>query len=194
MLADEDLRRLSRDELEDLRRRLTQVAADMPSLSAGNQRRSRFVVIVTIATLGLIPWVIALAVTLPKHYIAGHWTLTGVGFDLGLLASLGLTAYLAWRRRQAVIGFAFLSAAMLTCDAWFDITTSSGKADVAASIASAALVELPLAAMLFAVAHQLLSAATDQARGSARVRTARARPFATPLFGVSDRAPNRARS
>jgi hypothetical protein len=76
MLADDDLRRLSRDELEDLRRRLAQVAGDMPSLSAGSERRRRFVVIMTIATLGLIPWVIVLAVTLPKHYIAGHWTLT----------------------------------------------------------------------------------------------------------------------
>jgi hypothetical protein len=104
MLSDDDLRSLSRDELDDLRRRLTHVAGDMPSLTAGNQRRRRFVVVMTIATLGLIPWVIVLAVTLPKHYIAGHWTLTWVGFDLGLLTSLGLTAYMAWRRRQAVIG------------------------------------------------------------------------------------------
>src|SRR5450755_3430463 len=149
MLGDDELRSLSRGELEDLRQRLAQVAADMPSLSAGNRRRRRFVVIMTIATVGLIPWVIVLAVTLPKHYIAGHWTLTWVGFDLALLTSLGLTAYSAWHRRQAVIGFAFFSAAMLTCDAWFDITTSTGPIDVATSIASAALLELPLAAMLF---------------------------------------------
>jgi len=186
MLSDDDLQSLSRDELADLRRRLAHVAGDMPSLTAGNQRRRRFVVVVTIATLGLIPWVIGLAVTLPKHYIAGHWTLTWVGFDIGLLTSLGLTAYMAWRRRQAVIGFAFLSAAMLTCDAWFDITTSSGTVDVVTSIASAALVELPLAAMLFAVAHQLLSAATDQARRSHDGNTT-TWSFKTPLFGLSDR-------
>jgi hypothetical protein len=186
MLSDDDLRSLSRDELDDLRRRLTHVAGDMPSLTAGNQRRRRFVVVMTIATLGLVPWVIVLAVTLPKHYIAGHWTLTWVGFDLGLLTSLGLTAYSAWRRRQTAIGFAFLSAAMLTCDAWFDITTSSGTADVVTSIASAAVVELPLAVMLFAVAHQLLSAATEQARRSLQGNTP-ARVFKTPLFGVSDR-------
>jgi hypothetical protein len=194
MLSDDDLRSLSKDDLEDLMRRLASVAGDLPSLTAGNRRRRRFVVIMTIATLGLIPWVIVLAVTLPKHYIAGHWTLTWVGFDVGLLASLGLTAYSAWRRRQAVIGFAFLSAAMLTCDAWFDITTSSGTVDIVVAIVSAVLVELPLACMLFAVAHQLLAAATAQAHRSDRGSPMPSRSFKTPLFGVSGRAPNRARS
>src|SRR5665213_1382916 len=194
MLTDDDLRSLSRDELEDLRRRLAHAAGDMPSLTADNKRRRRFVVIMAVATLGLIPWVIVLGVTLPKQYVAGHWTLTWVGFDLGLLTSLGLTAYLAWRRRQAVIGVAFLSAAMLTCDAWFDITTSSGPVDVATSIASAALVELPLAAMLFAVAHQLVAAATDHAHRLDRGGTSAPKSFKTPLFGVSEQPPSRARS
>jgi len=194
MLSDDDLRSLSKDDLEDLMRRLASVAGDLPSLTAGNRRRRRFVVIMTIATLGLIPWVIVLAVTLPKHYIAGHWTLTWVGFDLGLLTSLGLTSYFAWRRRQAVIALAFISAAILTCDAWSDITTSSGTVDVVVAIVFAVLVELPLACMLFAVAHQLLAAATAQARRSDRGSPMPSGSFKTPLFGVSDRAPNRARS
>jgi hypothetical protein len=190
MLSDEDLRSLSRDELDDLRRRLAHAAGDMPSLTSGNQRRRRFVVVMTVATLGLIPWVIVLAVTLPKHYIAGHWTLTWVGFDLALLTSLGLTAYSAWRRRQAVIGFAFLSAAMLTCDAWFDITTSTGPVDVVTSMASAALVELPLAAMLFAVAYQLVSAATNHAHRLDRGNATPQKSSKTPLFGVSEQPPS----
>jgi hypothetical protein len=194
MLSDDDLRSMSKDDLEDLRRRLGHAARDLPSLTAGNQRRHRFVVIMTLATLGLIPWVIVLAVTLPKHYIAGHWTLTWVGFDLGLLVSLGLTAYFAWRRRQAVIGLATISAAMLTCDAWFDITTSSGTIDVVVAVASAALLELPLAVILFAVAHQLLGAATDQARKSDRGSAVPSGWRRTPLFGVSDRPRSRTRS
>ena len=185
MLSDDDLRSLSKDDLDDLKRRLAHVAGDLPSLTAGNQRRRRFVVVVTIAALALIPWVIVLAVTLPKHYIAGHWTLTWVGFDLGLLASLGLTAYFAWRRRQAVIGLALISAVLLTCDAWFDITTSSGSVDVVVAVVSAALVELPLAGMLFAVAHQLLAATSAQARGSHGGRTGLAASFKAPLLGVS---------
>jgi hypothetical protein len=193
MLSDDDLRSMSKDDLEDLLRRLASVAGDLPSLTAGNRRRRRFVVIMTIATLGLIPWVIVLAVTLPKHYIAGHWTLTWVGFDLGLLTSLGLTAYFAWRRRRAVIALAFTSAAILTCDAWFDITTSSGTVDVVVAIVSAVLVELPLAGMLYVVAHQLLAAATAQARRSDRGSATTTRSFRTPLFGVSD-GPARTRS
>jgi hypothetical protein len=41
------------NELEDLRRRLAHAAGDMPSLTADNKRRSRFVVIMAVATLGL---------------------------------------------------------------------------------------------------------------------------------------------
>jgi hypothetical protein len=190
MLSDDELRSLSKDELDDLRRRLAQAARDMPSLTAGNERRRRFVAIMTIATLVLIPWVIVLAVTLPKRYIAGHWTLTWVGFDLGLLTSLGLTAYFAWRRQQPVIVLALMSAALLTCDAWFDITTSTGTLDVVVAAASAALVELPLAAMLLAVAHQLLRAATDQARRSDAAGKVPSGSFKTPLFGVSDSPPS----
>lgn len=189
MFSDDDLQALSKDEIDDLRQRLAQVAGDLPSLTAGYERRRRFVAIMTISTLGLIPWVLALAVTLPKHYIAGHWTLTWVGFDLGLLTSLGLTAYLAWRRRQAVIGLAFISAAALTCDAWFDITTSSGTIDVTVAIISAALLELPLAAMLLTVGHQLVRAATDQARKSAPGSRPPTGLFTTPLFGVPERRP-----
>jgi len=194
MLSDDELRGLSKDELDELRWRLAQAARDMPSLTAGNERRRRFVVIMTIATLGLIPWVIVLAATLPKHYIAGHWTLTWVGFDLGLLTSLGLTAYFAWRRRQAVIVLALISAALLTCDAWFDITTSTGTLDVVVAVVSAGLVELPLAAMLLAVAHQLLRAATDEAHRSERASKVPPGSLRTPLFGVSDNPPPRVHS
>ena len=185
MLSDDDLRSLSKDDLDDLRRRAAHVAGDLPSLTAGNQRRRRFVIIMTIATLGLIPWVIVLAVTLPKHYVAGHWTLTWVGFDLALLMSLGLTAYFAWRRQQAVIGLALISGVLLSCDAWFDITTSSGTVDVVVAVASAALLELPLAAMLFVVAHQLLSAASAQAHRSHGGDPDESGSFTSPLFGVS---------
>jgi hypothetical protein len=189
MFSDDDLRTLSKDEIDDLQQRLAQVVGDLPSLTAGNEKRRRFVAIMTISTLGLIPWVIALAVTLPKHYIAGHWTLTWVGFDLGLLTSLGLTAYLAWRRRQAVIGLTFICAAALTCDAWFDITTSSGTIDVTVAIISAALLELPLAAMLLTVGHHLVRAATDQARTSELGSPPPTGWFTAPLFGVPERPP-----
>ena len=45
-----------------------------------------------------------------------------------------------------MIVLAFMASALLICDAWFDITTSSGTADVSVAVASAMLLELPLAA------------------------------------------------
>jgi hypothetical protein len=183
---EDELRRMSKEELADLSRSLANVTADLPSLSSGDQRRRRFVIITTIATLGLIPWVILLAVTLPKHYIVGHWTLTWVGFDIGLLTALGLTAYLAWRRRQAVIVLAFIASVLLTCDAWFDITTSSGTADVAVAVVSAVLVELPLAALLFAVAYHLLGLALSRSRIAQDLTGAPKGLFKVTLFGVPD--------
>jgi hypothetical protein len=187
---EDDLRRLSEEELAELSRSLANVTADIPSLSAGDQRRRRFVALTTIATLGLIPWVILLAVTLPKHYVVGHWTLTWVGFDIGLVAVLGLTAYLAWRRRQAVIVLSFIASVLLTCDAWFDITTSSGTANVALALASALLVELPLAAWLFAVAYRLLGLVVSRPQPAQEPNAPQGFLKAT-LFGVPPRARNK---
>ena len=113
-------------------------------------------VLLTCASVGLIPWIVLLAITLPPRYVAGHWTLTWVGFDVLLLGGLALTAWLAWRRRQAVIITALTTATLLACDAWFDITTASGRADALIAIASALLLELPLATLLFAMAYHLL--------------------------------------
>jgi hypothetical protein len=52
-----------------------------------------------------------------------------------------------------VVIFAFTTATLLSCDAWFDVTTASGRADMFTAIASALLLELPLAALLFALSH-----------------------------------------
>ena len=85
------------------------------------------------------------ALRLDPHNAAAHNNL-----------GLALTAWFAWRRRQAVVITAFITGTLLTCDAWFDITTASGSLDRITAIASAVLLELPLATLLFAVASHLL--------------------------------------
>ena len=60
-------------------------------------------IVVVIASVLMIPWVAALALTLPPRYLAGHWRATWVGFDLALAAALALTAWAALRRRQVVV-------------------------------------------------------------------------------------------
>lgn len=89
-----------------------------------------------------------LAGRLPQQYTAAHWTLTWVGFDVGLGGCLAVAAWTAWRRPELFVSAATVTAALLGADAWFDVTTSAGGFDTAVSVGSAVLVELPLAALL----------------------------------------------
>lgn len=184
MISEDTLRQMSLEDRAALSRRLAALSAELPSLRAGDQRRKRLIVLLTGASVGLIPWIVLLAVTLPHRYVAGHWRLTWVGFDIILLGFLALTAWLAWRRRQAVVITAFITATLLTCDAWFDITTASGRADTLLAIASAVLLELPLAALLFAVAHHLLHFTVHRAQAGQGIVDAPSALFTLPLFGV----------
>ncbi len=87
-----------------------------------------------------VPWTIYLSLTLHTY------RLTWVGFDVLLTAALLATAYAAWRRHPLVGLLAAATAALLVVDAWFDVTLSAGPERTGA-ILSAALVELPLAAL-----------------------------------------------
>jgi hypothetical protein len=184
MISDDTLRQMSREDRAALGRSLAAIEGELPSLSAGDERRRRFVVLLTGASVGLIPWIVLLALTLPHRYIAGHWRLTWVGFDIVLLGGLALTAWFAWRRRQAVVIAAFTTATLLTCDAWFDITTASGRFDTITAIASALILELPLAAMLFAVAYHLLHLMARRAQGAPGFLDAPSGLHKLPLFGM----------
>ncbi|WP_327004030.1 hypothetical protein OHA72_54780 [Dactylosporangium sp. NBC_01737] len=147
---------MSPSERADLARRLARLApAPIASQTAAEHARRRFVVVVATASLLMIPWVAALAWTLPPRYLAGHWRATWVGFDLVLAAALALTAWAAVRRRQVVVLTAVLSAALLACDAWFDLMTAAGP-DRWVSLGTALLIELPLAGWLFYTAHALV--------------------------------------
>ena len=187
-VSDDTLRQMTREERAALSRRLAAIDNDLPSLSAGAERRRRFVVLLTVASAGLVPWIVLLAFTLPHHYLAGHWTVTWVGFDIVLLSGLSLTAWLAWRRRQAVIIAAITTGTLLTCDAWFDITTASGRADTITAIVSALVLELPLAGLLFAVAYHLLRVIVRRAQAADGVLDAPSGLLRVPLFGMPHEA------
>jgi hypothetical protein len=187
MIDDDTLRQMSREERAALSRSLAALDADLPSPGTEDERRRRFVVLLAGASAALVPWIVVLALTLPRHYIAGHWTLTWVGFDTVLLAGLALTAWLAWRRRQAVVVAALMTATLLTCDAWFDVTTASGRVDTVTAVASALVLELPLAGLLFVVACKLLRHTVHQAHPAVRVPGARTGLLRLPLLGVPGR-------
>lgn len=73
-----------------------------------------------------------------------------------LLATLVGAGVAVWLRRQALVPLSFVAATLLLCDAWFDVSLSLGNADVWASVASAVLVELPLAVLLIMRARRVL--------------------------------------
>jgi hypothetical protein len=77
-----------------------------------------------LAALCIIPWVVFLASTLPGS-VRVHYRLAWVGFDVGLVVILAVTAYLAWRARPKVALGAMALATMLVVDAWFDVNTSA---------------------------------------------------------------------
>jgi hypothetical protein len=97
----------------------------------------------------LVPWIVYLNHTLPQRQLSPHYRLAWVGFDVILLGQLARTGYLALRptTRPYVAHHATACGYLLIVDAWFDITTATTTSDRLVSIALAALVELPLAAL-----------------------------------------------
>jgi hypothetical protein len=168
MLSDTDIASMSKEERITLSRRLAAFNADLVrDTDATRRRRRRVIDVLVIACLGLIPWIVLLGLTLPRRYVADHWAVAWVGFDVALLCALALTAWAAWRRRQIVIVAALVTGTMLVVDAWFDIVTDSTTRDLIISIVTAAFGELPLAALAFAGAFRLLRLTTHTARSLA---------------------------
>ena len=125
--------------------------------SPGSSWKWDAVLVVTVAAcIVLAAWIGVLAVTLPKFYRTGTWRGAWVGFDAALLVAFAVTAWAAWRRRQLLIISLIVLAALLLCDAWFDVVLDVDTPGFLASLLSALLVELPLAVLAIAMARRLL--------------------------------------
>jgi hypothetical protein len=109
-------------------------------------RRVRWWLALT-AAVALIPWIVYLALSLPQNYVAQNWRATWVGFDVLLLLFLVATAVAGFQHHRLLTLFAFTTGVLLICDAWFDVMTAR-RGDMVVSVLTAALVELPLAAIL----------------------------------------------
>jgi hypothetical protein len=94
-----------------------------------------------------VPWVLYLGLTLPDRSLARHYDIAWVGFDVMLVLALLSTGWLAARGRDHVELPAVATATLLVVDAWFDVLTSAGPAQMVVAVLSAVLVELPLAAL-----------------------------------------------
>ncbi len=123
----------------------------------------------------LIPWVVHLAFTLPRHTGTPHYRLAWIGFDSVLVLALARVAYLAIRKSPLMVNVTSGTAVLLVVDAWFDVLTAHRGAERMEAVAAALLLELPIAALTLWVSirgTKQLSAGT----GAVTVAPARA-PF-----------------
>jgi hypothetical protein len=154
-VSDAQIAAMTAAERRELIGRLERPLAELlPSAELSRLRRVRLTVMVG-AVIGLIPWTVYLAMSLPDKYIAHNWTATWVGFDILLLLFLAVTAVLGLLRRQLLILAAFTTGVLLMCDAWFDVMTAA-PADRWLSVSTAIVGELPLAALLITGALRIL--------------------------------------
>jgi hypothetical protein len=184
MLSDAEIASMDKEERIALSRRLAALNADLDrDTDITRRRRRRMIDVLVITCLGLIPWIVVLGLTLPRRYVANHWAVAWVGFDVALLFALALTAWAAWRRRQIVIACALVTGTMLVVDAWFDLVTDSSTRDLVISAITAAFGELPLAALAFAGAFRLIRLTTHSARSLAGDANDPLM-WRVPLFGI----------
>ena len=94
--------------------------------------------------------------TLPSRYSAGGWRGAWVGFDVALLLAFASVAWTAWRGKQLLIVCLIVTATLLCCDAWFDLTLDWGTGGFYFSLLSAVVAELPLAILMALGARRLL--------------------------------------
>ncbi|HEY2675056.1 MAG TPA: hypothetical protein VGJ07_32405 [Rugosimonospora sp.] len=194
MITDEVLAALTGEERARLARRLAELAeadrapaeqtrrrwARRPG-APGSARRRWLAALAVGACAALVPWTARLATTLPERYVTQHWSVTWVGFDSVLLLSFAVTAWATLRAGRAVWAATAVTATLLVCDAWFDITTASTASDLTASAITAAG-ELPLAALLVYLARH--SAGTGHP-----LRKLRASPVAAPRWAAGTPRP-----
>ena len=155
LLSEDHIAAMSPAQRRDLIQRLERPLDEVfPPAMARRMRRNRLTLMV-VGAVGLIPWMIYLAFTLPENYVAHNWPATWIGFDCVLIAFMIATAVLGWLRRELVILPAFTTGVLLICDAWFDIMTA-GPGQLWISMMTAALLNLPAATIMITGAVRIV--------------------------------------
>ncbi len=114
--------------------------------------------LLSVVVAGLVVWIVILGVGLPTADSTRQWRLLWIGFDTVELTALGVTLWAMYRWRQLAIPAALITGTLFVCDAWFDVVLSLGTRGWWFSLATAVLVELPLAALLWGSARAMVHA------------------------------------
>jgi hypothetical protein len=183
VIADEVLTALTPSERADVVHRIELLTAEQVVLPRRIRIARRWTPrFLALCCLILIPWIGYLFATLPQRYESANWTLTWTGLDVAELVALAVTAWSLWRQRQVAVTATLVTAVLLGCDAWFDVTTAQPGADLLSSVTSAILIELPLAAALLALHIRLGRVSTRLTHGlplRAHVASSWNQPLAT---------------
>jgi len=124
--------------------------------------------------VGLIPWTVVLAFVLPSRHGTHYYNVAWTGFDVALAGLLIATAVGAARRTAWLQSVAAAAAALLVCDAWFDMLSSTTTDELLVAIALALLVEFPVAAACIFVSRHAEETTERARRYAAAVRRRRA--------------------
>jgi len=190
VITEADLRELSPGERRQLAHSLAVIDYPHPLLELNLRRRRKIGVLFSIiACTVLVGWIIVLVLTLGRNYTATHWRLAWVGFDIVLLGAFAATGWAFWRGRQIVIACLLVTATLLCCDAWFDVILDLGSSGVWVSIASAVIVEIPLALVMFNAARRLIRLSALVAMSGAGDAAPVPSLWRIPLLGEQVRAP-----
>jgi hypothetical protein len=100
----------------------------------------------------LCVWMVPLGRSLPAEVKPQHWRTAWIGIDAMEACCLAATGILTLKRNPQVGGMGGATAALLTLDAWFDITTAPKRSDLHMALLLGLGVELPLAAVCVLIA------------------------------------------
>jgi hypothetical protein len=168
VINDADLRELTPGERRQLARSLAAIDYPDPLVEMHLSRGRRLGVLFSIVCCtALVGWIIVLALDLHRSFHVHYWRLAWIGFDIVLLAAFAATGWAFWRGRQIVIACLLVTATLLCCDAWFDVILDLGTSGMWMSIASAVIVELPIAFLMFNAARRLIRLSALVAMGEA---------------------------
>ena len=123
-------------------------------LSPGALPLPRWVGVLAVScALLLIPWIVYLAFVLPQQSRSAHYDVAWVGFDVAMFGALVSLGVCALRRSTYTEVLAAVTGTLLLTDAWFDVVTADTRWGRMEALASALLIELPLAGLCAWVAN-----------------------------------------